>query len=133
MTEQQRAWFYAEYQHARRDELIGILLAVFFGSFGVHHFYLGRNGLGILYLVFFWTGIPGMIGLIEAFFMLGRVRTYNMQQASYIANQILAKGTFQAASVPSTIPCTACGGPMEASAAFCPHCGQTSALGSVAG
>lgn len=41
--------------------ILGILL----GSFGAHKFYLGKTGKGILYLVFSWTGIPGLIGLIE--------------------------------------------------------------------
>ena len=48
MTDHQRAWFYAEFEHARRDEFIGVLLAIFLGTFGIHHFYLGRNGLGLI-------------------------------------------------------------------------------------
>jgi hypothetical protein len=48
MTDHQRAWFYAEYEHARRDEVVGVLLAIFLGTFGIHHFYLRRNGLGTL-------------------------------------------------------------------------------------
>ena len=31
MTDHQRSWFYAEYQHASRDEVIGVLLAIFLG------------------------------------------------------------------------------------------------------
>ena len=42
------------------------ILAFFFGIFGVHRFYLGQTGLGIVYLVFFWTSIPALIGLIDA-------------------------------------------------------------------
>lgn len=41
--------------------LFGILL----GAFGAHKFYLGNAGMGILYLCFFWTFIPGIIGFIE--------------------------------------------------------------------
>lgn len=41
--------------------ILGILL----GCFGAHKFYLGKTGMGILYLVFSWTGIPGIIGFIE--------------------------------------------------------------------
>ena len=33
MNDQQRAWFYAEYERARKDEVIGVLLAVFLGAF----------------------------------------------------------------------------------------------------
>jgi len=39
--------------------------AIFFGSFGLHKFYLGKNLWGFLYLCFFWTTIPGIIGLFE--------------------------------------------------------------------
>lgn len=79
------AIFYQHYQAVRRDEVVGILLALFLGGFGVHHFYLRRTGLGILYLCFCWTGIPSLVGLIECFFMPGRVREYNVIQAAAIA------------------------------------------------
>jgi TM2 domain-containing membrane protein YozV len=90
MTDQQRAWFYAEYERARKDEIAGVLFAIFLGGFGIHHFYLGRTGLGILYLAFCWTGIPHLIGFIEAFLMPERVRAYNVNAATLIANGILA-------------------------------------------
>ena len=80
MTPQQRDWFYAEYEQARRDEAIGVLLALFLGCFGLHHFYLRRNGLGLLYLLFFWTGFTAILGVIECFFMPGRVREYKALQ-----------------------------------------------------
>ena len=57
-----QAIFYQQYEVVRRDEVVGVLLALFLGSFGLHHFYLRRTGLGILYCCFFWTGIPGLIG-----------------------------------------------------------------------
>ncbi|HEY6377003.1 MAG TPA: NINE protein [Edaphobacter sp.] len=131
MTDHQRAWFYAEFAHARRDEVIGVLLAIFLGNFGVHQFYLRRTGLGILYLCFFWTGISAILGFIDAFFMPGRVRRYNVEQAAYIANQILAapaQSTPESFTSISTAPhCRACGGPIESAATFCPHCGAAAA------
>ena len=84
-SDQQRATFYYQMSAVQKDEVLGVLLAVFLGSFGLHHFYLKQNGLGILYACFFWTGIPGLIGFCEAFFMPGRVRRYNATQAAYIA------------------------------------------------
>ncbi len=42
------------------------LLALFLGGLGAHHFYLGQTGLGILYLLFFWTFIPAFIAFFEA-------------------------------------------------------------------
>lgn len=80
-----QAVFYQQYEQVRRDEVVGILLALFLGTFGIHHFYLRRTGLGLLYLFFFWTGIPTVLGFIECFFMPGRVREFNAIQAAGIA------------------------------------------------
>ncbi len=80
-----QAIFYHQYESVRRDEVVGILLALFLGTFGLHHFYLRRVGLGILYCCFFWTGITTILGFIECFFMPGRVREFNAIQAAGIA------------------------------------------------
>ena len=80
-----QAIFYQQYEAVRRDEVVGILLALFLGGFGIHHFYLRRTGLGILYCCFCWTGIPAILGVIECFFMPGRVRIYNAVQAAGLA------------------------------------------------
>ncbi len=68
-----------------KDKNIAGILALFFGLFGVHRFYLGQTGLGILYLVFFWTGITTLIGLIDAIVFLSMDRDefdmkYNRQR-----------------------------------------------------
>jgi TM2 domain-containing membrane protein YozV len=123
MTDQQRAWFYAEYERARKDEMTGTLLALFLGAFGIHHFYLRRNTAGILYLIFFWTGITAILGVIECFLMPGRVRQYNAAQAIYISSQIV--GSSNPYSEPATAPsqCPSCSSPIDPSASFCTHCG----------
>lgn len=46
------------------------LLAILLGGFGVHKFYLGKIGMGILYLVFCWTFIPSLAALIEGILYL---------------------------------------------------------------
>ncbi len=46
------------------------LLALLLGGVGAHKFYLGDTGMGILYLCFFWTGIPAIAGLIEGILYL---------------------------------------------------------------
>ncbi len=53
-----------------KDRIIAALLALFFGIFGVHHFYLGNKSKGILYLIFFWTIIPAIISFIEGILFL---------------------------------------------------------------
>jgi len=80
-----QAVFYQQYESVRRDEVVGVLLALFLGCFGVHHFYLRRTGLGILYCLFCWTTIPAFLGFVECFFMPGRVREFNAIQAAGIA------------------------------------------------
>src|SRR5215469_1660895 len=83
-----QAMFYEQYEAVRRDEVVGILLALFLGTFGVHHFYLRRTGLGILYCCFFWSGVPTILGIIECFFMPARVREFNAIQAAGIATAL---------------------------------------------
>lgn len=51
---------------------LAIFLAFFFGGLGIHKFYLGKPGLGILYFLFSWTFIPLILGIIEAIVMLFR-------------------------------------------------------------
>ena len=50
-----------------KDKNVAAVLALFLGGLGVHKFYLGRIGAGIVYLVFFWTAIPALLGLIDFF------------------------------------------------------------------
>lgn len=58
------------------------ILAILLGSLGVHKFYLGKIGLGIVYLLFCWTGIPGIIGLIEGILYL--TKTEEEFQSKYV-------------------------------------------------
>ncbi|MGA6994334.1 MAG: NINE protein [Candidatus Deferrimicrobiaceae bacterium] len=46
------------------------IFAILLGSFGVHRFYLGQTGWGILYVLFCWTLIPALAGLIEGILYL---------------------------------------------------------------
>src|ERR1700761_5219123 len=94
LTDQQKAVFYTQMSAIEKDEVVGVLLALFLGSFGAHHFYLRRNGLGIVYLLFFWTGIPAIAGFVECCLMPGWVRQFNAEQAALLAAslQSLAPG-----------------------------------------
>ena len=46
----------------RYSQTTAVLLAMFGGIFGLHHFYLGDRRRGLKYLSFFWTVIPMFIG-----------------------------------------------------------------------
>lgn len=46
------------------------VLALLLGGFGVHKFYLGKIGMGILYLVFCWTYIPALVSFVEGMIYL---------------------------------------------------------------
>jgi TM2 domain-containing membrane protein YozV len=53
-----------------RNRLVAALFALVLGGLGIHKFYLGRVGLGLLYLLFCWTFIPTIIGFIEGIVLL---------------------------------------------------------------
>lgn len=53
-----------------KDKTVAALLAIFLGWAGIHKFYLGETLAGILYLTFFWTGIPAVIGFFECIGLL---------------------------------------------------------------
>jgi TM2 domain-containing membrane protein YozV len=55
---------------ANRSRVLAAILAMLWGGLGVHKFYLGRPALGVLYLCFFVTSIPTIIGLIEGISLL---------------------------------------------------------------
>lgn len=48
-----------------RNRTAAILICFFGGYFGIHKFYLGQNAQGVLYLLFFWTFIPGVISFFD--------------------------------------------------------------------
>jgi Predicted membrane protein len=53
-----------------KNKVVAALLAIFLGSFGIHHFYLGNTMIGVIYLLFFWTAVPGIIGFVEGIIYL---------------------------------------------------------------
>jgi TM2 domain-containing membrane protein YozV len=46
------------------------ILAILLGGLGIQHFYIGKIGMGILSILFCWTGIPALIGLIQGIIAL---------------------------------------------------------------
>jgi TM2 domain-containing membrane protein YozV len=53
-----------------KSKIAAGLFAILLGGFGIHKFYLGRIGWGIVYILFCWTFIPAIAGLIEGILYL---------------------------------------------------------------
>ncbi|MBR6503421.1 MAG: TM2 domain-containing protein [Firmicutes bacterium] len=53
-----------------RSKIAAGVLGIVLGGLGIHKFYLGKIGLGIVYILFVWTGIPSFIGLVEGIIYL---------------------------------------------------------------
>ena len=78
--------------HSRRGELgqpatqrrIAILLALFLGWLGVHRFYLGQIGWGVVLLVIAWAFLPlaALIGVIDA------IRYLFMDEETFATTQL---------------------------------------------
>ncbi len=48
-----------------KNHVVAGVLALVLGWVGAHKFYLGKTGQGLLYLLFFWTLLPALIGFVE--------------------------------------------------------------------
>ena len=53
-----------------KNKILCGILAVLLGDFGIQFFYLDNKARGILAAIFFWTGIPAIIGLIQGIIIL---------------------------------------------------------------
>ena len=77
---------YRDRPHARVRKLKpktahrGVLLAALGGTLGLHRFYLDDRR-GWLYVLLCWSGLPTVIGLMEALDMPRRVRLYDASAA----------------------------------------------------
>jgi len=63
-----QAWSPAQAQGKSR--VLAAALALLLGGIGIHKFYLGKIGQGIVYVLFCWTGIPALVGWIEGILYL---------------------------------------------------------------
>ena len=91
LSNDERLRYQNEFSLKRKEKTTGFLLAFALGDFGAHRFYLGETGLGVLYLIFFWTLIPCLIGIIEAVFLMSRrVQRYNENLSNEIIISIIA-------------------------------------------
>ncbi|HDA0880810.1 TPA: NINE protein [Staphylococcus aureus] len=52
------------------NKVIYVIVALFLGGLGIHKFYADKFGQGLFHLLFFWTGIPTIISIIHAIFII---------------------------------------------------------------
>jgi len=88
MNDSQKLLFQNQLNNVRKDRTVALLLTLFFGGVGAHHFYLNKLGLGVIYLLFCWTLIPAIIAFIELFFIMKRTDQYNQEKAYEIAAKV---------------------------------------------
>lgn len=58
------------YTSSNRNRIVAAILALLLGGLGIHKFYLGKAGWGLLYFLFSWTFIPAILGFFEALIYL---------------------------------------------------------------
>jgi len=60
--------------------IVAGILALLFGTFGIHKFYMNKSRTGLLYLLFFWTGILTLIGIAESIlYFTDKVEIFNQR------------------------------------------------------
>ena len=53
-----------------KSKIAAGILAMLLGGIGIHKFYLGQIGWGIVYLLFCWTGLPAIWAFIDGIIIL---------------------------------------------------------------
>lgn len=90
LTDNERMLFQVEFSSKRKSPTAGLMWCLFLGGVGAHHFYMGRVGLGVVYLLLSWTFLPLIAACVEVFLMMGRVNRYNDKLATEIATRLRA-------------------------------------------
>ena len=69
-----------------RSRTTAAVLAIFFGGFGFHKFYLGAPIMGLLYLFFCWTFLPAIAGFFEGLgYLLTSEQAFDMKYNARLA------------------------------------------------
>lgn len=132
-----------------KNKVAAAVLAFAFGWFGAHKFYLGRGFQGLLFIVFFWTGIPAIIAMLEGIILITMddrefdarynyryygTRSYNFNEDLHDIkrdiSEILNGRRFNKSrsskfdNSKSGIYCQNCGEKCDEKYTFCPNCGE---------
>ena len=53
-----------------KSRILAAVLAIFLGGLGIHKFYMGKIGWGVVYLLLYRTGVPAIVALVEGIIYL---------------------------------------------------------------
>ena len=53
-----------------KNKWVAFVLAFLLGGLGIHKFYLKKYAQGVIYLLLFWTLIPGIVAFVESLIYL---------------------------------------------------------------
>ena len=85
-----------------KNKVLAGCLSLFLGGYGIHKFYLKRNVLGALYLLFFWTCIPSVLGIIDALILFFMSKDKFDQKYNSVSSQPAKKQTSKPQTSQST-------------------------------
>ena len=85
LDENEKGYFFIQFQSEKRTVTAGVLISLLFGWFGLQKFYLGDLKGGVLSILFSWTFIPFVLALIDAIQIHRLIQNYNC----FIAEQII--------------------------------------------
>lgn len=117
-----------------KSKTAAIVLALFLGDIGIHKFYLGQAGQGILYLLLCWTFIPVVLSIIDIihYLLMSEEDFQTKYGGGYVANpqQMYQQPSQHQFSQVQTntqgrfVFCPSCGTKVEVGTKFCTNCGS---------
>lgn len=117
-----------------KNKTVAILLALFLGDIGIHKFYLGQAGQGIIYLLLCWTFIPVILSIIDIihYLLMSEGDFQTKYGGGYVANpqQIYQQPSQQQFSQAQSgtqggfVFCSSCGTKVVVGTKYCPNCGN---------
>jgi hypothetical protein len=85
MSDEQKLAYIMRFAKERRNPNVALLLCLFLGWAGAHHYYMGRVGKGILYTLFAWTLVPLVLSLFACRTIRVKVQRQNFVRAAELA------------------------------------------------
>ena len=85
MSDEQKLAYIVRFTKERRNPNTALLLCLFLGCVGAHHYYMGRVGKGILCTLFAWTLVPFVLSLFACRKIRTNVQRHNFAKAVELA------------------------------------------------